>query len=94
MRISKHPGQYVLPNAKDEKIRFRSIAKLMYHCIVLDSLGLDESAKILIHVGRAYGDKVQVLTRFVNVYKLLEPNVRRRLVIENDDRPFSASKIV
>jgi UV DNA damage endonuclease len=32
------------------------------------------------------------LTRFVNVYKLFEPNVRRRLVIENDDRPFFSLK--
>jgi UV DNA damage endonuclease len=89
MRISMHPGQYVLLNAKDEKIRFRSIAELTYHCIVLDSLGLDESAKIQIHVGGAYGDKVQALRRFVNVYESLEPKVRRRLVIENDDRLFS-----
>ena len=89
MRISMHPGQYVLLNAKDEKIRLRSIAELTYHCSVLDSLGLDESAKIQIHVGGAYGDKVQALTRFVNVYELLEPKVRRRLVIENDDRLFS-----
>jgi UV DNA damage endonuclease len=89
MRISMHPGQYILLNAKDEKIRFRSIAELTYHCNVLDSLGLDESAKIQIHIGGAYGDKVQALTRFVNVYELLEPKVRRRLVIENDDRLFS-----
>jgi UV DNA damage endonuclease len=89
MRISMHPGQYVLLNAKDEKIRLRSIAELTYHCSVLDSLGLDESAKIQIHVGGAYGDKVQALTRFVNVYELLEPKLRRRLVIENDDRLFS-----
>jgi UV DNA damage endonuclease len=56
MRISMHPGQYVLLNAKDEKIRFRSIGELMHHCIVLDSLGLDGSAKIQIPVGGAYGD--------------------------------------
>ena len=31
MRISMHPGQYVLLNAMDEKIRSRSIAELTYH---------------------------------------------------------------
>jgi UV DNA damage endonuclease len=89
MRISMHPGQYVLLNAMDEKIRSRSIAELTYHCNVLDSLGLDESAKIQIHVGGVYGDKVQALTRFVNAYESLGPKIRRRLVIENDDRLFN-----
>lgn len=89
MRISMHPGQYVILNAIDEKIRYRSIDELTYHCNLLDSLGLDESAKIQIHVGAVYGDKIQALTRFVKVYESLEPQIKRRLVIENDDHLFS-----
>jgi UV DNA damage endonuclease len=89
MRISMHPGQYVLLNALDENIRSRSIAELTYHCNLLDSLGLDKSAKIQIHVGGAYGDKIQALTRFVNACRSLESPIRSRLVIENDERLFS-----
>lgn len=92
IRISMHPGQFVLLNALDENIRFKSIDDLLYHCNVLDSLRLDSSAKIQIHVGGVYGDKIQALTRFADVYESLEPRIKRRLVIENDDHLFSLNE--
>lgn len=88
MRISMHPDQFVLINALDEKIVQRSFAELEYHAKVLDCLGLDETAKIQIHVGGVYGDKVASLQRFVDNYKKLPENVRRRLVIENEERLY------
>ncbi|HEX2169736.1 MAG TPA: hypothetical protein VHF65_05510 [Nitrososphaera sp.] len=57
IRISMHPGQFVLLNALNENIRSKSIDDLLYHYNVFDSLGVDDSPKVQIHVGGVYGDK-------------------------------------
>jgi len=89
IRISMHPDQFVLINAKDEKIVEKSFRELDYHAQVLDALGLDKTAKIQIHVGGAYGDKDSAIKRFILNYATLPLNVKRRLVIENDERLYS-----
>ena len=89
MRISMHPDPFTLINAMDPQIMARGVKELAYHCDVLDCLGLDLSAKIQIHIGGVYGDKQGSLERFVKAYSQLEKRIRRRLVIENDDRSFT-----
>ncbi len=91
MRISMHPDQFVLLNAKRERIVRDSVRELVYHCRVLDLLGLDRTAKVQIHLGGMYGDKRASLERFVRVYHQLPALIRRRLVIENDDRLYNVS---
>jgi UV DNA damage endonuclease len=85
MRISMHPDQFVLVNAKDDGIFLRSVKDLEYHVRVLDLLGLDNDAKVQIHVGGVYGDRKESVDRFVKRYSRLDEVIRRRLVIENDD---------
>ncbi|MCX6558307.1 MAG: UV DNA damage repair endonuclease UvsE [Candidatus Aminicenantes bacterium] len=89
MRISMHPDQFTLINSPDPDIFKRSAAELKYHARVLDLLGLDRSAKIQIHGGGVYNDKPASLDRFCLRFERLEPSVRRRLVVENDDRQYS-----
>jgi len=89
IRISMHPDQFVLINSPKEEVVKKSIADLTWHCEVLDLMGLDDSAKVQIHVGGIYGDKESAINRFVRNYKKLPQPIKRRLAIENDERLYS-----
>ena len=88
-RISMHPDQFVLLNAPDTLVFQRSIADLVYQTQVLDLMGLDRSAKVQVHVGGVYGDKPASMERFSEKYEQLEPAIKNRLVIENDERLYT-----
>lgn len=89
IRISMHPDQFVLINSNNESIVSKSILDLKWHCEVLDLMGLNETAKVQIHVGGVYGDKRSAMGRFVDNYKKLPDYIKRILVIENDERLYS-----
>jgi UV DNA damage endonuclease len=89
-RISVHPDQFTLINSLSDDIFARSRSELQYHADLLDCLNLDCSAKIQIHVGGAYGDKPKSMSTFTDRYALLDGRIKRRLVIENDERLYTA----
>jgi UV DNA damage endonuclease len=90
IRISMHPDQFVLINAKNQDIVAKSIKELEFHTDLLDLMGLDHSAKVQIHVGGIYGDKEKSKQQFIANYKnLLTEEIKKRLVIENDDHLYN-----
>jgi len=90
-RISMHPDQFVLLNAPDEGVLERSVADLVYQAQVLDLMGIDDSAKLQIHLGGVYRNKTASMERFIENYEQLDDAIRRRLVIENDERLYTIS---
>ena len=92
IRISMHPDQFVILNSPNGKIVENSINELKYHCRVLDAMHLDKTAKVQIHVGGVYENKQEAIDRFVrtlNISKFVDGSIKKRLVIENDDRLYS-----
>ena len=84
-----HPDQFTLINSVDERVFETSVRELIYHATTLDSMGLDCSAKIQIHLGGVYGDKRKSMHRFVQRFHHLPERIKGRLVIENDDRNYT-----
>jgi UV DNA damage endonuclease len=88
MRISMHPDQFVILNSKNEKIIENSVKELQYHSKVLESMNLTHNAKIQIHIGGVYEDKRTSKERFIKTFMKLEENLKKRIIIENDDRSY------
>jgi UV DNA damage endonuclease len=92
IRISMHPDQFVILNSPNNEVLTNSINELRYHCKILDAMHLDTTAKVQIHVGGVYGNKIEAIERFVKTYndrRLIDDIIKGRLVIENDDHLFN-----
>lgn len=89
MRISMHPDQFTLINSIDQRVFENSIEELIYHSQVMDLMGIDNSAKIQIHVGGVYQDKQKSIERLIDRFAGLDGRIKKRLVIENDDRSYT-----
>jgi UV DNA damage endonuclease len=94
LRVSMHPGQYTVLNSNREDVVARAVEDLVYHTRVLDSMGLDQTHKIILHTGGIYGDKTEAAQRFVENYQQLDPSIRRRLVLENDDKSYGVEDVL
>lgn len=94
MRVSMHPGQYTVLNAADENVVNQAIRDLNYHACFLESLGVGADHKIILHIGGVYNNKKQAIKRFLKNYERLEETVKKRLVIENDDKSYTIKDVL
>lgn len=88
IRVSTHPGPFNKVAGTGATLQ-NTITDLEIHSQLFDLMGLPPSHwnKINIHVGGAYGDKMETVKRFAQNFKLLSASLQKRLTVENDDKP-------
>lgn len=91
-RLTMHPGQYTVLNAKDPAVVERAVEDLVYHTRCLELLETGPESGLVLHVGGAYGDKEAAADRFVAHFGELPPNVAGRLWVENDDTTWDTAE--
>lgn len=94
LRLTMHPGHYIQLSSADATRVERSQQELTVCTALLDAMGLGADGVIVIHVGGIYGDRRASLERFVGNFVALPPQVRRRVVLENDDRTFDLQDLL
>jgi UV DNA damage endonuclease len=86
MRISTHPGRYIVLSSTREDVVAAAVAELEYHDRLLTALGLDCSHKIVLHPGAGNADPESARERFATGYERLSSSAAARVAIENDER--------
>jgi UV DNA damage endonuclease len=94
MRVSLHPDHFTLLNSPKPEVLTASLRDLDYHVTLLEVMGLDATTKLVIHIGGKYQDRGQALSRFKSNFYALPERIRKRLILENDDRCFSAVEVL
>lgn len=87
-RLTSHPGPFHILGSPDPRVVNDSIIGLERHSEMFDLMGYDPSFDNLIniHIGATYNDKPGTIQRWLQNYDRLSDSLKRRLVLENDDK--------
>ncbi len=93
LRLSFHPSQFIVLNSPDPELVRRSVADLVAQAEMLDRMELGPEAVMIVHAGGTYGDVGRGCADWIATYETLSPEIRRRLVLENDDLRYCAANV-
>lgn len=92
LRVSFHPNQFTLFTSKQKKITDNAVIDMEYHYDMFEAMGVADDGLINIHIGGAYGDKVETITRFHKNLKKLPLHIKKVMTLENDDKTYNTEE--
>ncbi|KAF9478794.1 UV-endonuclease UvdE [Pholiota conissans] len=93
-RLTTHPGQFTQLGSPKASVVEAAIRELVYHCQMLDLMGMDADSVMIIHGGGVYNDKPATLIRLRQSIMNLPKEIRQRLVLENDEMCYNAEDLL
>ena len=89
MRVDTHPDQFNVINSMDKKVVENTKNNLMFHANLFNDLEYP-LGKMVLHIGSGAGGKEAALQRFGDNFKSYPPEITTRIILENDDKIFTA----
>ena len=91
MRVDTHPDEFNVINSINSKVVENTIINLSRQVEWFEDMDYKEG-KMVIHVGGATGGKEVALKRFIDNFNRFPNNIKERLIIENDDKTYTAKE--
>ncbi|MBL4935831.1 UV DNA damage repair endonuclease UvsE [Clostridium sp. YIM B02515] len=93
MRVDTHPDEFNVINSIREEVVKSSERNLWSHVHLFEDMEYPDG-KMVLHIGSAQGGKEEATHRFINNFKKYPPEITSRLMLENDDKTFTASEVL
>ncbi|MGE5423707.1 MAG: UV DNA damage repair endonuclease UvsE [Ignavibacteriales bacterium] len=94
MRVSFHPDHYTIINSPREELFKSALNDLTHQYLILKAMGVQQTAKMVIHIGGGYNNKEEAIKRFKKNWSLLPPELQKTIILENDDKTYSAEEVL
>ena len=91
--LSTHQDQFNVINSVKDKVIEDTIRNLNHAVDLYDLMEYDEG-KLVIHVGSSAGGKEESIKRFITNLDRFPKRITSRLIIENDDKVFTAKNVL
>lgn len=93
-RLSAHTDHFTLLSSPKPDVLAASLRELEYHDLIFHALGYPPGPQLVLHAGGIYKNKKQSLDRFCREFVALPDTIRQRIMIENDDKVYTAADVL
>lgn len=93
MRVDAHPDQFNVINSERREVVENTIRNLKVQADLFEAMGIDDG-KMVIHIGSGQGGKEASIERFINNLNDFPKEISNRLILENDDKVFTAKDVL
>lgn len=93
MRVDSHPDQFNVINSIKDSVVENTIKSLKFQSQIFEDINYEEG-KMIIHIGSSQGGKEESKKRFIDNLKYFPSEVVNKLILENDDKVFTAQDVL
>lgn len=93
LRVDTHPDEFNVLNSLREEVVQSTIRNLWSHIHLFEDIKYP-NGKMVLHIGSAQGGKEDSIKRFINNFKNSPKEITQALILENDDKTFTASEVL
>lgn len=92
MRVDIHLDQFCVLNSVNNEVICSTINIINFYKNMLDVMGI--KSYMILHVGSNSFGKERSISRFINNFYMLDSDVRKFIILENDDKVFNIKDVL
>lgn len=92
LRVDMHPDQFCVLNSINNDTVKTSI-KILKNCQNMFN-AMNINSKLVLHVGGKTNGKKEGMKRFINNFNLLDDNLKKMIILENDDKVYNIKNVL